>query len=424
MIKINFLKSFTLFGFCLLFGSINAQIEDVRRITKTLCSTEFHGRGYVNKGDSIAAEFIVSEFKKIGLKPYKKTFFQKFQFNVNSFPGKMEVIEGTKKLIPGVHFLVDPSSASSQMIWQPKLVSVEVALDKEQLKNEITFIKQSPAYNAIAFNFSKVSKDTLKLLAGLTDQLAEVLPVLEVVNQKFTWSVSQTQFKFPYIQIQDSIFKDGQELDVNIEAKWIQNYTSRNIIAYKKGKRKAKTIVFSAHYDHLGQMGTNTFFPGGNDNASGTAMLLSMAKYYSENPNDYNLVFIAFAGEEIGLVGSHYFVEHPTIPLSKINFLINLDIMGSGEEGITVVNATKFENEFNQLVKINEENQLLTQIKKRGPAANSDHYWFSEKGVPSFFIYTQGPNKHYHDIFDTYEELSFKEYEDIKSLLMKFVQYF
>jgi Zn-dependent M28 family amino/carboxypeptidase len=153
-------------------------------------------------------------------------------------------------------------------------------------------------------------------------------------------------------------------------------------------------------------------------------MLLSMAKYYSENPNDYNLVFIAFAGEEIGLVGSHYFVEHPTIPLSKINFLINLDIMGSGEEGITVVNATKFENEFNQLVKINEENQLLTQVKKRGPAANSDHYWFSEKGVPSFFIYTQGPNKHYHDIFDTYEELSFKEYEDIKSLLIKFVQYF
>ena len=76
MIKINFLKSFSLFVFCLIFGSVNAQIEDVRRITETLCSTEFHGRGYVNKGDSIAAEFIVSEFKKIGLKPYKKIFFQ------------------------------------------------------------------------------------------------------------------------------------------------------------------------------------------------------------------------------------------------------------------------------------------------------------------------------------------------------------
>ena len=100
-----------------------------------------------------------------------------------------------------------------------------------KVKKEIGLIKQSNRYNAVAFNFSKVSKDTLKLLAGLTDQLAEVLPVLEVVNQKFTWSVSQIQFKFPYIQIQDSIFKDGQELDVNIEAKWIQNYTSRNIIA-------------------------------------------------------------------------------------------------------------------------------------------------------------------------------------------------
>ena len=71
---------------------------------------------------------------------------------------------------------------------------------------------------------------------------------------------------------------------------------------------------------------------------------------------------------------------------------------------------------------INKEKNLLEKIKIRGPAANSDHYWFSEKGVPAIFIYTMGPNKHYHDVFDAYEELSFSEYDDITTLLIEFVK--
>jgi Zn-dependent M28 family amino/carboxypeptidase len=169
-------------------------------------------------------------------------------------------------------------------------------------------------------------------------------------------------------------------------------------------------------------MGSNTYFPGANDNASGTAMLFTMAKYFKENPSDYNVMFIAFAGEEAGLLGSKYFVENPILKLKKIKFLVNLDIMGSGEDGITAVNATVFEKEFELLQCINEEKKLLTKVKRRGPSANSDHYWFTENGVPAFFIYTMGPNKHYHDIFDTYEELSFREYDDITDLLITFVR--
>ena len=96
--------------------------------------------------------------------------------------------------------------------------------------------------------------------------------------------------------------------------------------------------------------------------------------------------------------------------------------MGSGEEGITVVNATLFEKEFKELQAINDENKLLAQVKSRGPAANSDHYWFTQAGVPAFFIYTMGPNKNYHDVFDLYENLSFVEYQDITTLLVEFTK--
>jgi Zn-dependent M28 family amino/carboxypeptidase len=210
---------------------------------------------------------------------------------------------------------------------------------------------------------------------------------------------------------------------VHIQAELLKDYTSQNVMAYLPAKRKcAKTIVFTAHYDHLGRMGKDTYFPGGNDNASGTAMLLTMAKHFKENPSKYNILFIAFAGEEAGLLGSKYFVENTPIKLKKIRFLLNLDIMGSGEEGITAVNGTKFKDEFDMLQGINTEMQLLEKVKPRGPTQNSDHYWFYEQGVPSFFIYTMGPNKNYHDIYDTYENLSFKEYEDITKLLVTFVE--
>ena len=147
-----------------------------------------------------------------------------------------------------------------------------------------------------------------------------------------------------------------------------------------------------------------------------------MAKYFKENPSDYNILFIAFAGEEAGLLGSKYFVENPVLKLKKIKFLVNLDIMGSGEDGVTVVNATLFEKEFALLQQINTEKSLLKVVKKRGPAANSDHYWFTLQGVPAFFVYTMGPNKNYHDVFDIYGNLSFKEYEDITTLLIEFVK--
>lgn len=401
-----------------------AQIVEVQRITKTLCSPEFHGRGYVNKGDSLAAEFIVAEFKKIGLKPLKKSYFQSFKLDVNTFPNKMSIQHNGRTLTPGVHYLVDPASAGGKLELHPKLIPIETALNVEKLIEEIKSISNGKEYNAIALNFVNLSADTLKKVAGLKEELAGMMPVIEITNQKFTWSVSDQQLKNPLIQIQDSIFSKTSSFTISIDVQLIKNYTSRNVFAYLPAKKKSKkTVVYTAHYDHLGRMGAETYFPGANDNASGTAMLLSMAKYFKENPVDYNILFIAFAGEEAGLLGSKHFVEHPLVKLNKISFLLNLDIMGSGEDGITVVNATLFENEFKQLQAINAEKSLLKQVKSRGPAANSDHYWFTQMGVPAFFIYTMGPNKNYHDVFDTQANLSFVEYEDITTLLVEFTKH-
>lgn len=415
----KFILFFLLFNTVLAYG----QIEEVRRVTQTLCSPAFHGRGYVKKGDSIAAEFIAAEFKKIGLKPLKKSYFQSFPLAVNTFPSSMTVILDEKRLQPGIHFMVDPASAGGNMELMPKLLPIEILLNTVKLIPEVQNVVNSKKYNSIALDLRKISADTLKKIAGLKEELAGLLPVFEITDKKFTFSVANEQLKYPLIQVQDSIFQQDSPFLINIESAFVKEYISRNVFGYLPAKKKTKkTIIYSAHYDHLGRMGTDTYFPGANDNASGTAMLISMAKYFTENPVDYNILFIAFAGEEAGLVGSKYFVEHPLLKLKDITFLLNLDIMGSGEDGVIVVNATLFEKEFMLLQRINTEQKLLTQIKSRGPAANSDHYWFTQHGVPAFFIYTMGPNKNYHDVFDLYENLSFVEYQDITTLLVEFTK--
>ena len=410
------------FAFILGFPSFS-QIDDYKRITSTLCSPDFHGRGYVNKGDSIAADFIKEEFQKIGLKPRKKNFLQAFNLGVNTFPSKMLVQVGDKPLIPGIDFIVAPESGSFTGEIYPKELSVEQFLNEESLILEIKKVLNNKGIsNAILYNSVGVQSDTNNRIHSIIQQVLSIVPVIEIVDSKFMWSVGREQMKNPYIKIQSNVKLEALLL-VNIDAKFQSNYSSQNVIAYLPSKKwNAKTIVVTAHYDHLGRLGIDTYFPGANDNASGIGVMLLMADYFKNNKVDKNILFIAFGGEEAGLIGSHYFVNHPTFPLRKIDFVLNIDIMGSGDEGITAVNSVEQELAFNLLNNINSEKKLVSQIKKRGQTRNSDHYWFSEKGIPAIFIYTRGSNKNYHDINDLYENLVFDEVEDLKELFTSFIR--
>ena len=386
------------------------QIEEVRRITQTLCASEFHGRGYVQKGDSIAAAFIVEEFKKINVGQFNGTYLQPFELDVNTFPSKMSVSQNGVELTPGKDFIIHPSATGGIAKYDLLELTASELLDLDNIRDVIRKVKLDVnSSTALLIDYTIMHEDSVKKVKEIALEIATLLPVIQLVDTKFTWSVGREQAFYPFFEVQSNAIDKSKPLSIDVDAQMIQNYGSQNVMAYIPSKKKCtKTVMFTAHYDHLGRMGSNTFFPGANDNASGTAMLLTMAKYFEAHPLKYNVLFVAFTGEEAGLVGSKFFIENPPLPLKKIRFLFNLDIMGSGEDGVTIVNATLFEKEFQLLQDINTEKELLAQVKSRGPAANSDHYWFTEKGVPAFFMYTMGPNKHYHDIFDEYEELSFE----------------
>lgn len=412
-----------LFAFNVVFSGFS-QHEKAMKITEVLCSDSLFGRGYVKDGVNKAADYLAVEFEKSGLQPFfDDLYFQSFAFDVNTFPGKMSVKLNEKQLTPGKDFVVNSVSGSfSGKLRLASKIDTSVLEDPSSLKKAISEIESDEA-NAFFVDLRNTTvKKENEMLYSLTF-LANKAPVVITTSQKFTWSVGREKMQFPYVILKEEHASSNMEFEIDVEAKFVQDFESKNVAGYlPSGKKRAKTIVFTAHYDHLGGMGTEAYFPGANDNASGTAMLISMADYFKENPVDYNLLFIAFAGEEAGLLGSKFFVEEKSMKMKDIEFLLNVDIMGSGEEGITVVNGVQLKEPFEKLQEINNEKNYLAQVKPRGETQNSDHYYFYKEGVPSFFIYTMGHNKHYHDVYDTHEELTFAAYDNIVKLLVDFVE--
>jgi Zn-dependent M28 family amino/carboxypeptidase len=223
--------------------------------------------------------------------------------------------------------------------------------------------------------------------------------------------------------MQDSVLpRRLRRASIAIHSKLEPAVKCSNVVAMVPGTAVPDSfIVFTAHYDHLGKMGWDATFPGASDNASGTACVEWLAAHFAQQPQRYSMLFIAFSGEEAGLKGSHYFVEHSPVPLEKMRFLVNLDIMGSAENGVTVVNATGHHAEFSLLQSLNQEGGYLPEVRSRGKAANSDHYFFSEAGVPAFFLYNNGGPGYYHDVFDRPGTLPLTNVDKVLKLLMDFV---
>jgi len=397
-----------------------AQKDYARKVVDTLASPYMEGRGYVNDGNKKAAEYIHSQFKNFGLLPFGKDYEQSFSFPINTFPSKVEVSVNDVKQAPGADYIVVHNSCTTKGTFKVKRLTRATLFDKarlyefthENLKKEFILVddtgvtdkKEKEAFQVLVHNPFK-AKGVIILCNKLTQEMSDTVADYALIYAK-----------------RNSKFDSATTITLDIENKFIKAYPVQNLIGYIKGSVQPDTfIVFSAHYDHLGRMGS-VYFPGANDNASGTAMLLSLAKYYSEHKEaaKYSVAFMAFTGEEVGLLGSKYYVEHPLFPLNKIKFEINMDIMGTGDEGITVVNGTIYDKPFHDMVRINDSLHLLKLVKPRGQTSNSDHYFFYVNHVPSFFIYTMGGIKAYHDIYDRRETLPLTDFDNVYQLLLNF----
>lgn len=202
---------------------------------------------------------------------------------------------------------------------------------------------------------------------------------------------------------QETVFTSGEESTTR---------TGRNVIAFLDNKAE-NTVIIGAHYDHLGMgevgslhRGEKAIHNGADDNASGVAVMLHLATVLQAKsaPKNNNYLFIAFSGEEEGLLGSNYFTKNPTIDLSNANYMLNMDMVGRlNEENVLAVYGTGTSPNWTLTLDKNTEGLKIT--KNESGIGPSDHTSFYLMDIPVLHFFT-GQHEDYHKPTDVVEKIN------------------
>ncbi|WKD85703.1 Aminopeptidase YwaD [Polaribacter huanghezhanensis] len=209
------------------------------------------------------------------------------------------------------------------------------------------------------------------------------------------------------------------------EVKFTENadgtITGRNVVGFIDNKAK-NTVIIGAHFDHLGYGGDGSLYRdsikaihnGADDNASGVAVMLNLASKLKKTNTKNNYLFIAFSGEEMGLLGSNYFVKNPTINTKAVSYMINMDMVGRLKDSTLAVYGTGTSPVFNQILK--SDNTDFKLILKESGVGPSDHTSFYLADIPVLHFFT-GQHSDYHKPSDDTETLNYKGMTSISNYI-------
>lgn len=410
-----------------LFASIaQAQEKNLRTIVGNLASEQFEGRFPGTKGDSLASAFIVSNFKAIGLKPFEAgNWFQPFQIPVT------QKLEGTNTLIVGGESLKMGHDQDYMPMPFSGSGSVSASLaESMSFKGKVVLLEVNPE-----------KSDRSRALFAQDRGAAAVIfvnPAKDSIDNFVSWSGRDFALKIPVIQIRRTVAeklfgKDLQsnnpeiKLEVSIARVFAETHNIIGIVPGKDMKLKDQFIIVGAHYDHLGFGGnssgsrrpdTTAIHYGADDNASGVAGVLALAKRAKAKPLARSVIFVTFSGEEEGTFGSKYFAAHMPVDTSLITAMINLDMIGSLRSSAVTVGGSGTSLQSDSLIHSAAKGSGLKVTCTPEGQGPSDHASFYAKHIPVFY-FTTGGTLTYHTPEDKASTLNYAGMDSVVSLVNK-----
>ena len=386
-----------------------------------LADDKLEGRRTGTKGEELAYQYIQQQFKKNGLTPKgdNGTFLQQFEVNEGR-----QILSSTFFIIDGEHLKLEkdffPFSWSAdgggEAVASPTLHETggpwfwdlnELLLENENnphfdLMNAIRSKEKEAAQKGatalIIFNSS--NKETGLKYDGKDRTATSTIPV--IILQK---------------RIADKIAKDPAEM-MDIKFKTAQGEKIRkghNVVGYINNGA-ASTIILGAHFDHLGygednnsrNTGAAAIHNGADDNASGTAALLELSRLLvKEGSKNSNYLLIAFSGEELGLYGSKHFADHPTVLLTQVNYMINMDMVGRYNDSSKTITIGGVGTSPTWSTLITEKKPAFTIKIDSSGTGPSDHTSFYRKDIPVLFFFT-GLHTDYHKPSDDFNKINYE----------------
>ena len=391
-----------------------------------LADDKLEGRRTGTEGERLAAAYISDAFKATGLQPGgTEGFYQPF-----------EIGEG-RQINPTTHLVIDENNLSLGKDFFPLSFSSNgsvaampsLSLQEAQtpwfldLKETLEAAKHNPHFDVEA----AVRKEAVRMHAkGATALFVYNTSALKD-GLAFNGKEAVDILPIPVIYLQSDAAKkyladETASLDIKLKTDIGPRVRKGLNVAGAINNGAAHTIVVGAHFDHLGwgednnsmhRIGPKAVHNGADDNASGVAALLELARLLKASKfTANNYLFVAFSGEELGLYGSKYFVEHPTTNLAKVNYMINLDMIGrlSDTSQTITVGGYGTSPAWSQLYALSGKKKLYAEgLNYRYDSSGtgpSDHTSFYNKGIPVLFYFT-GLHGDYHRPSDDADRINY-----------------
>ncbi|MFN8255831.1 MAG: M20/M25/M40 family metallo-hydrolase [Bacteroidales bacterium] len=442
------LLSLLLLSTTLIFSQIIIHTDgnDTKAIISFIASDEFKGRKTGTPEEIKTEEFFAGEFKKLGLKPAGENATYFHTYNISDYEVKNgELKIGDRNCLMGfdLDFNVAYNSLGGSGTGEIVFVGyginapdkMRIDLDSVDLKGKIALVLRGcPANNfekwgekaidsvkvmdcykrgAIAVLFFEPTNYNINQYRFNENRLAlyekvKDFPVLNIREHVAQYILNGTQLPYSRmirtIDEKSSSLNTGKIATLKVEINDVK-LKARNVLAVLPGsdpKLKNEFIIIGGHLDHVGVNAKNEIRNGADDNASGVAVTLGIARAMAKNKfkPKRSIIFACWSGEEMGLLGSEAWCEKPTINLYKTVVYFNLDMVGLGDGGLNMP-GTLFAPEVTEFIKQNTRKDQLEKIHwSDGGLGGSDHNPFLLKGIPAFAGMTSGDHPDYHQPAD------------------------
>ena len=413
----------TLITILLVLASMMAAGQNIahyKRVIKALSSAKYQGRGYAKDGANKAGKFLQKEFMKAGV---DVVLVQPFKLDINTFCGQMEMWADGRKLRAGVDFSMREYSPGIHGTFPVYHVDT-LNFDADRMFADLAKPENANCLVACEFWFTYHHRAAFSRLQKAGECTNAGLIYTWESPIKFFKAYGHYVVDKPILWVTPEAMEGVKSVRAEVDNKFLKDYECFNVIAKVEGQRHDSCYVFTAHYDHIGNLGRKIFYAGANDNASGTAAIVTLAEYYAKNRPPYDMYFIAFSGEDANLRGSTWYADHPVVPLEQVKYLFNIDMIGDNNPVQYCEVSDEGMRGFSLFEQINEREHYFKSLHRGELAANSDHYPFATRHVPCIFLENEKGDafQYYHTIFDTYKTVRFDSYEPVFRLVRDFVE--
>lgn len=397
-------------------------IAEIQSDINYLSNDKLEGRRSGTHGETLASDYIISGFIKAGIKPFgdSGTYLQRFEIYDGRDISQTRFLINNELLALNTEYIPLSFSAMGKVKGSPAIALQESGSPWfYDLKELIEGAQINPHFDMI-----KALKEKTRLFAG-KGATAVIFYNTSKTEDGIVFDPAEGMKaeKIPALYItrtgRKKYLKDiSQSLDVDMDVEMEEKKRwGHNVIGYIDNGAPYSAII-GAHYDHLGfgEDGNSLYrgpekmiHPGADDNASGTAGLLELGRLIKKTKGlRTNYLFIAFSGEESGLLGSKYFTEHPVLPLSKVSYMLNMDMIGRLNDSTHVLTIGGYGTspEWSGLIGSTMNKNIFILHADSSGTGPSDHTSFYLKNIPVLFFFT-GIHPDYHKPTDLADKINY-----------------